>query len=237
MTTKNEGSMLTSGPSKPKQLSTESPPTMRWLAILTLLPFAMLIVTGYGSLSWAIPPSPASEATALSTQGAAPDPDALRIEVTLDEFSISPSPLRIPAGRPVTLVITNIGQVPHEFMAGHESQGDDFAHDLFAGLEVEIAEAANTEPVGEHEHEHAEEHEPAGEHVHSESQAGVQEHAEDEHADHADGHEHGTMVELDAGQTFHMSFTLPESRRGQWSTACFLAGHYAAGMHGTLMVE
>ena len=34
-----------------------------------------------------------------------------------------------------------------------------------------------------------------------------------------------------------MTFTLPEDRRGEWATGCFLSGHYEAGMHGTLIVE
>jgi uncharacterized cupredoxin-like copper-binding protein len=45
------------------------------------------------------------------------------------------------------------------------------------------------------------------------------------------------MVEAKAGQTFVMTFTLPEDRRGEWTTGCFLPGHYEAGMHGTLIVE
>jgi len=36
---------------------------------------------------------------AMSTQVSVPGPDAQQIEVTLDEFSISPSPLRIPVGQ------------------------------------------------------------------------------------------------------------------------------------------
>jgi uncharacterized cupredoxin-like copper-binding protein len=45
------------------------------------------------------------------------------------------------------------------------------------------------------------------------------------------------MVEAKTGQTFVMTFTLPEDRRGEWTTGCFLSGHYEAGMHGTLIVE
>ena len=70
-----------------------------------------------------------------STVGAGrQETEALRIEVTLDEYSFSPDPLRIPAGRPVTLVIRNAGRFPHEFMAGREVAGDDFEHDLFADV-------------------------------------------------------------------------------------------------------
>ena len=84
---------------------------------------------------------------------------------------------------------------------------------------------------GEHaEHEHAEEAE------HEHGQVEHEDAAAGDHA-HGEGHEHGTMVEAQASQTFHMTFTLPESRRGEWNTGCFLPGHYDAGMHGTLIVE
>ena len=225
MRKKDQCLTLTCGAPRPKQSLTKTRCNVRWLAILTVLPIAMLIFTGYGGSSSALP-----------SQGAPFDSDTLQIQVTLDEFSISPNPLRIPAGRPVTLVIKNAGVVPHEFMAGHEAQGNDFGHDLFAGLEVEISDE-----VAASDHEHAEgqveEHEAAGGHEHGEAQAAEHQHAEAEHAEHGDDHEHGTMVEAGPGQTIYMSFTLPKSSRGVWNTACFLAGHYAAGMHGTLIVE
>ena len=179
---------------------------------------------------------------------------AVRIEVTLDEYSFSPDPLRIPAGRPVTLVIRNVGRFQHEFMAGRHAAGDDFEHDLFADLHVNIekVEAADADHA---EHEHAEtadadhaEHEHAetadADHAEHEQAQAEHAHAAAEHEPaaagghaHGEGHEHGTMVENQPGETFLMSFTLPESRRGEWSTACFLPGHYDAGMHGTLVVE
>ncbi len=213
MRKKDQCSILTCGAPRPKQGLTKNRCNVRWLAILTVLPFAMLIFTGYGGSSSALP-----------TQGSLFDPDAEWFQVTLDEFSISPNPLRIPAGRPVTLVIKNVGKVPHEFMAGREAQGDDFEHDLFAGMEVEISVEISDEAA-------------ASDHEHAEGEAAEHQHAEAEHADHGDDHEHGTMVEPEPGQTIYMSFTLPESRRGEWSTACFLPGHYAAGMQGTLIVE
>ncbi len=213
MRKKDQCLIVTCSALKPMQGLTKSRCSVRWLAILTVLPIAMLIFTGYGGSSSALP-----------TQGALFDPDAQWIQVTLDEFSISPDPLRIPAGRPVTLVIKNVGKVPHEFMAGREAQGDDFEHDLFAGLDVEISVEISDEAA-------------ASDHEHAEGEAADHQHAEDEHAEHGDDHEHGTMVEPGPGQTIYMSFTLPESRRGEWNTACFLPGHYAAGMHGTLIVE
>jgi len=225
MRKKDQCLFVTRSAPRPKQGLAKILGNVRWLAILTVLPIAMLIFTGYGGSSSALP-----------SQGAPFDSDTLQIQVTLDEFSISPNPLRIPAGRPVTLVIKNAGVVPHEFMAGHEPQGDDFGHDLFAGLDVEISDET---AVSDHEHAESqvEEHEAAGGHEHGDAQAAEHQHAETEHAEHGDDHEHGTMVEAGPGQTIYMSFTLPESSRGVWNTACFLAGHYAAGMHGTLIVE
>ena len=177
------------------------------LASLTVLMLAALVLlAGSGSSSFA--------------QGT----EALRIDVTLNEYSFLPDPLRIPAGREVTLVIRNVGRVSHEFMAGREPEGNDFIHDLFGGLHVNIEEVDSTD---------------AG-HAHQDDAASHAEHAEenvdDAHA-HGEGHEHGTMVEAKAGQTFVMTFTLPENRRGEWTTGCFLPGHYEAGMHGTLIVE
>lgn len=187
--------------------------------------------------------------------------EALRIDVTLDEYSFSPDPLRIPAGREVTLVIRNAGRVGHEFMAGRDPESNDFTQDLFAGLHVNIEEVDMAE-AGHAEHtEHAGHDAQADHDAHHDADAGQDVHAEDheatdadhaheadashtghgeQHAEeqaHGEGHEHGTMVEAQAGQTFVMTFTLPEDRRGEWTTGCFLPGHYEAGMHGTLIVE
>ena len=181
-------------------------------------------------------------AESLTVRARSQETDTLRIEVTLNEYSFSPEPLRIPAGREVTLVIRNVGRVAHEFMAGREPEGDDFRQDLFADLHVNIEQA---------EAGHAEHAEDAGhdDHAGHDADAGHDEHADHDagaHADqtadaqehgHGEGHAHGTMVEAQAGQTFLMTFTLPEDRRGEWTTGCFLSGHYEAGMHGALIVE
>ena len=173
------------------------------LASVTVLMLAALVLAGGGSSSFA--------------QGT----EALRIEVTLDEYSFFPDPLRIPAGREVTLIIRNEGRVSHEFMAGREPEGNDFRQDLFGGLHVNIEEVDRTEAGHAHQ---------------ADTPSHAEENADDAHA-HGEGHEHGTMVEAKAGQTFVMTFTLPEDRRGEGTTGCFLSGHYEAGMHGTLIVE
>ena len=201
------------------------PRTTRRVSGLTLS--ASIAVVAIGVLVFAGAPGSAS------AQGA----EALRIDVTLDEYSFSPEPLRIPAGRRVTLVIRNVGSVAHEFMAGRDVEGNDFKQDLFADLHVNIEQvdaghAEHNEDAGHDEHaEHAGHDTDAGHAEHAEQSADAQEHA------HGEGHEHGTMVEARAGETFLMTFTLPEDRRGEWTTGCFLSGHYDAGMHGTLIVE
>ena len=179
----------------------------------------------------------------------AQEAEALRIDVTLDEYSFSPEPLRVPAGRPVTLVIRNVGRIAHEFMAGRDPEGNDFKQDLFADLHVNI-EQVNTTETGHTEHNEDAAHAEHGDHASQDIDAGHNNHAShgenagnaeqsgdaQEHP-HGEGHAHGTMVETRAGETFLMTFTLPEDRRGEWATGCFLSGHYEAGMHGTLIVE
>ena len=173
----------------------------------------------------------------VSALAAGQETEPLRIDVTLDEYSFAPEPLRIPAGRPVTLVIRNAGKVAHEFMAGREVEGNDFRQDLFADLHVNI-EPAEMAAASHDEHAAAGHDADAGRDADAghDHDAGHDAPEAAEHA-HAEGHAHGTMVEADAGKTFLMTFTLPEDRRGEWATGCFLSGHYEAGMHGTLIVE
>ncbi len=197
------------------------------LAVMGVASVAVLVFLGYAA-------SPLVEAAGQE--------EAVRIEVTLDEYSFSPDPLRIPAGRPVTLVIRNVGRFQHEFMAGRNAAGDDFEHDLFADLHVNIEKVETADgDHAEHEHGAAADVDQVG---HEHGAAANADQAEHEHGAaaagshaHSEGHEHGTMVENQPGETSLMSFTLPESRRGEWSTGCFLPGHYDAGMHGTLIVE
>ena len=169
--------------------------------------------------------------------------EPLWIDVTLDEYSFSPEPLRIPAGRLVTLVIRNVGRVPHEFMAGREVADNDFRHDLFADLHVNIEQAAGDHDEHGDHGDHGDHDAAPAEHAAADEHGGGYEHeaaadASDDggHA-HGEGHAHGTMVEAAAGETFLMTFTLPADRRGEWATGCFLSGHYDAGMHGILVVE
>ncbi len=188
--------------------------------VVALVLLALALLAGY---SWS---SSASEPVPGVTR------HVVRIEVNLKEFAILPDTLRIPAGEEVILVIKNDGLIPHEFMAGREAEGGTFAHDLFADVEVKMSDEDPEAEVeaGRHEHAEAAEHEEAGGHEHAEAGG------HDEAGGHG-GEGHGTMITADAGKTMYMSFTLPESKRGEWSTGCFLVGHYEAGMHGVLIVE
>ena len=198
---------------------------LRTLAVLASVLVPLVVLVGAGG--------PGSSSVLAAGQEAEP----LRIAVTLTEYSFAPEPLRIPAGRPVTLVIRNAGRVPHEFMAGREVADNDFRQDLFADLHVNI-EQAEQGAAGHGDHgDHADEHAAADEHGTGHDQEAAHDAPDDGGHAHGEGHAHGTMVEAAAGETFLMTFTLPEDRRGEWATGCFLSGHYEAGMHGTLIVE
>ncbi len=223
------------------------PNAIRTLGVLASALVPLVVLMGAGG--------PGSSSVLAAGQEAEP----LRIDVTLNEYSFAPEPLRIPAGRPVTLVIRNAGKVPHEFMAGREVADNDFRQDLFADLHVNI-EQAGAGPGDHGDHGDHGNHGDSTEHAEADEHAGHDQDAAHDHggghdadaghdddaaqhapADaghaHGEGHAHGTMVEAGAGETFLMTFTLPVDRRGEWATGCFLSGHYEAGMHGVLIVE
>lgn len=44
-------------------------------------------------------------------------------------------------------------------------------------------------------------------------------------------------LDLDAGKSVVVMFTLPVSKAGSWELGCFVIGHYEAGMRAPLMVQ
>lgn len=63
---------------------------------------------------------------ACGTEAPAASPTAetlgTRFEVTLtDDFKMAPASLRVPAGKPLTFVVTNDGLLDHEFFIGDET--------------------------------------------------------------------------------------------------------------------
>lgn len=61
------------------------------------------------------------------------------INLKLKEFAYKPDTLRIPAGKPVKIILDNIGQLTHEFMAGRggiRPDGDGFQKGLFQNVKI-----------------------------------------------------------------------------------------------------
>jgi len=184
-----------------------------------------------------------SDAPALD-QAAADVSDTLEIVVEMSEFSFSPEPIRLPAGRPVKLVIRNLGGVAHELMVGREVENGGFEYDLFADVPVRI-EGATTSMgmMGEDAAEDGHAAEEAEETAHGHEDAGESHGDADESAGDAapgDAHAgggHGTMALVQPGDTAYMTFTIPADRTGEWTAACFVPGHFEAGMQVDLVVE
>lgn len=138
--------------------------------------------------------------------------DTTTIEVTMTDYAYKSSRITVPAGETVTLQFTNEGTVEHYFVVGDSiaSSQDGFRQNLFSG--VSITKDKQTEGQDdEHEEEHEEEE---------------------------GGHEN--EFELPPGGRGSMTFTLPASKAGTYTIACFetTSGekHYQLGMEGTLTV-
>jgi uncharacterized cupredoxin-like copper-binding protein len=90
------------------------------LSRLALLSTAALLIaacsSGTGSTATPSAPAPASPSAAPSASA-----EAIRIEVQLsDALRIEPPEMTVPAGVPVTFVVTNTGAIAHEFYLGDE---------------------------------------------------------------------------------------------------------------------
>ncbi|NJD28780.1 MAG: hypothetical protein FIA92_10850 [Chloroflexi bacterium] len=116
------------------------------LSRLALLPAAALLIAACGSGSGSTT-APSTAASAPPTSGPSASAEATRIEVQLtDELKIEPTEMTVPAGLPVTFVVTNTGAIDHEFFLGDEEaqaeheqemQAGGMAHDEEMGIGVE----------------------------------------------------------------------------------------------------
>ena len=118
------------------------------------------------------------------------------VEVTMKEFTFSPRTISVRAGETVTLKLTNLGALEHEFMAGRApvpSRGytEDWLKRAVPAL------ASHTHPGEEH----------VGE---------------------------GIRVSADWGN--QVTLVVPEEK-GTFEFGCFIAGHYEAGMKGSIVVR
>lgn len=88
---------------------------MRLAPIAPIAAIAVLVAACSGA---GATPAPASDAPAASAEASAA---ATRIDVTLtDSLKIEPATMTVPAGQPVTFVVTNTGTILHEFVLGDE---------------------------------------------------------------------------------------------------------------------
>jgi uncharacterized cupredoxin-like copper-binding protein len=98
---------------------------MRPLRLAALGTIALVVVGCSGGGSSPAPSAAASASAApaaAAAPSAAPNGAATRLEVTLtDALRIEPAAMTVPAGVPVTFVVTNNGAVEHEFVLGDEA--------------------------------------------------------------------------------------------------------------------
>lgn len=74
-------------------------------------------------------PAPAT-ATPAPTDSPAP---ATEFVVTLaDAMTIEPGVFTVPAGKPITFVVTNVGQIPHEFTLGDAQVQDEHEQEMMS---------------------------------------------------------------------------------------------------------
>lgn len=98
----------------------------RTLALVSLL----TIVVGACGSGGGTSAAPTGSGAALPSGSAA----ATRIEVTLtDALKIEPAAMTVPAGTPVTFVVTNSGSTEHEFYLGDEAAQAEHEQEMQAG--------------------------------------------------------------------------------------------------------
>lgn len=86
------------------------------LAPLALIPALAVVLAACSSSGGAGTSSPSSSSAAAPSSAA-----ATRVDVTLtDALKIEPASMTVPAGVPITFVVTNSGTVDHEFYLGDE---------------------------------------------------------------------------------------------------------------------
>lgn len=96
-----------------------------------LVPLAVIAVIAAACSGGGATPAPATAAPAASVEATAA---ATRIEVTLtDGLKIEPASMTVPAGVPVTFVVTNTGKITHEFVLGDEADQMEHEEEMASG--------------------------------------------------------------------------------------------------------
>jgi len=136
--------------------------------------------------------------------------DTTVIEMTMNDYAYEPADVTVPAGEPVTLKIENTGTVEHYVVVGDTIASNKDGFEQNLFTGVSIEKSKQTEGHDEEEEGHEEEG------------------------------DHGNVFELPPGGSGSMTFTLPASKAGTYTIACFETTggekHYQMGMEGTLTV-
>ena len=104
--------------------------SIRRFPLLPLIAIVLAACTTGGGASSA-PTGSAAASPAASPSGSAA---ATRIDVTLtDALKIEPATMTVPAGVPVTFVVTNTGSTEHEFYLGDEAAQNEHEEEMQAG--------------------------------------------------------------------------------------------------------
>ncbi len=180
---------------------------------MSLIAALALMVVGCGGGS--------GEQDDSATAEAAATPDT--IDITMTDYAYEPDSISVPAGQEVTLRFVNEGTVEHYFVVGDTvaSNKDGFEQNAFSGVSIEKNKQSEERETEDGEHEKEEDH-----------------HEEEKHEEEEDHHEN--EFELPPGGSGSMTFTLPSSKAGTYTVACFETEgrkkHYELGMKGTLTV-
>lgn len=106
--------------------------------ILALFAPVAILVAACSSTA-GVPPStfaPTSAPLASPTSAVAPTAIALTGEVVVnmtDAMRFAPDPITVKAGEPITFIVTNAGQIIHEFFVGTETEQADHAAEMAMG--------------------------------------------------------------------------------------------------------
>lgn len=168
--------------------------------------------------------------------------DVYTTQIKMGDFYFNPETIYLSPGQYVKLEFINEGKLEHEFMVGRivTTEGKE--------EKQEISISKHKHPEGMHE-KHEEKHEPGEDkqirnnvtHVHTASFInqffeGIDVEHSVERAKFMEVPGHGTMLMLQPGGNATLSFKVPDNRKGEWETACFVPGHYEAKMKGKLII-
>ena len=126
------------------------------------------------------------------------------MQIRFADSRIEPDTIRVDAGVPVSVVVSNRDTNRHEFVVGRDELNGMFRQPLFRGIPVTFSGPALTA-------------EPA---AHNSPLPGSA--ADAVHAD--------VAISLAPGQSAGLTMIVPASRGGVWQIACFIPGHTERGV-------